>query len=617
MRLVTCFALWLLNHFVFGQSDSVIYLKELRVEALAEKNFLPGSGMHILERGLHVVYQNKHVGDVLQLQAPVYFRNYGSNMISGITVRSTGPQHTTVTWNGLSLNHFALGQSDFSLLPAILFDSVFLHAGGSSARYGSGAIGGSLQLANQPLPYNSVKVNVEQGSFGKSAQSIKLNFAKRKFRSLLQVYRQEADNDFPILKTNERQQQANYRFSGFQFNPEYELNKAITFGLATWYHHADRNVQPALGIVNSTNNQQDVLTRSVFYIKVDKENFSFRQNVGRTTDHINYNGSKSTVTRNTWQSDFQYRFNPYIKLDVGTEWQQAKINGTGYPNGLVGEWRADVFASAQLQKRETEVLLNIRKPFIENLETPFIIQSSVEQTVWNSNNVLVKGIASASLNYRAPTLNDRYWINSGNINLKPEYSRNAEAGLSFLHRSISIKSSFFYNLVDNWIQWKPVDQNGLFKPQNVQQVRITGIETKLQFHAIINECRIDALLNYQWAKNIVTKTNAGNEGVKGKTLIYTPEHIASGYVRASYRKFHTQLALQSASQRFTEELNNNVYALPMYGVMDFTVGKQFQSGKHKVTINFSVFNVTNQFYQLYAGFAQPGRNYSCQIQYQL
>jgi vitamin B12 transporter len=602
---------------VNAQQDSVIYLKELRIEALAEKNFLPGSGMHILEREIHEVYQNRHLGDVLQLQAPVYFRNYGNNMISGISVRSTGPQHTAVNWNGLSLNHFALGQSDFSLLPAILFDSVFLHAGGSSSRYGSGAIGGTLQLSNQQLPYNSIKVNVEQGSFGKSAQGIKLNFANRKFRSLLQLYRQEADNDFPILKTNKKQQQANYRFSGFQFNPEYVLNDEIIIGLATWYHHADRNVQPAMGIVNSNTNQQDVLTRSVFYVKVDKENFSFRQNLGRTTDLINYNGSKSTVTRNTWQSDFKYNFNQFFKLEVGGEWQHAKVNGSGYPNGLVGEWRADVFASAQFQKRQTEVLLNVRKPFIENLETPFILQSSVEQTLLNSNKVLVKGTASTSVNYRAPTLNDRYWINSGNINLKPEYSKNAEAGLSILQRGFSIKSSLFYNLIDNWIQWKPIDRSGLFKPQNVQQVRITGIETKLQFYKTFNEYRIDALINYQWANNIVTKTSAVNEAVKGKTLIYTPEHIASGYVRGSYKKFYIQLAVQSTSQRFTEELNNSVYALPAYGLLDFTIGKQFQHGKHKVSVNFSAFNLTNQFYQLYAGFAQPGRSYTCQIQYQL
>ncbi|MCU0383352.1 MAG: Plug domain-containing protein, partial [Cyclobacteriaceae bacterium] len=187
MRLVTCFALLLVSQLAYTQQDSVIYLKELRIEALAEKNFLPGSGMHILERDIREVYQNRHLGDVLQLQAPVYFRNYGNNMISGISVRNTGPQHTAVNWNGLSLNHFALGQSDFSLLPTILFDSVFLHAGGSSARYGSGAIGGTLQVSNQPLSYNTIRVNVEQGSFGKSAQAIKLNFVKRKFRSLLQV----------------------------------------------------------------------------------------------------------------------------------------------------------------------------------------------------------------------------------------------------------------------------------------------------------------------------------------------------------------------------------------------------------------------------------------------
>ena len=73
-------------------------------------------------------------------------------MMSGISMRGSSPQQVAVRWNGININSFSLGQADFSILPAVAFDEVKVHAGGGSALFGSGAIGGSVLLSSSGQP---------------------------------------------------------------------------------------------------------------------------------------------------------------------------------------------------------------------------------------------------------------------------------------------------------------------------------------------------------------------------------------------------------------------------------------------------------------------------------
>ncbi|HZX72945.1 MAG TPA: Plug domain-containing protein, partial [Cyclobacteriaceae bacterium] len=92
-------------------------LKEVTIYGLPEEKYLAGSSIEKVDSSLQKTYSSNHLGEVLSYQLPIYFRNYGNGMISGISMRGTTPQHTAVLWNGININSFSLGQADFSILP--------------------------------------------------------------------------------------------------------------------------------------------------------------------------------------------------------------------------------------------------------------------------------------------------------------------------------------------------------------------------------------------------------------------------------------------------------------------------------------------------------------------
>ena len=121
-------------------------LKTVTVYGLPEEKYLAGSSLVVLDSSLKSNERSRHLGEVLSMQLPIYFRNYGNGMLSSISMRGTSPQHTAVLWNGLNINSFSLGQADFSILPVAAFDEVKIHEGAGSARFGSGAFGGTVLL---------------------------------------------------------------------------------------------------------------------------------------------------------------------------------------------------------------------------------------------------------------------------------------------------------------------------------------------------------------------------------------------------------------------------------------------------------------------------------------
>jgi vitamin B12 transporter len=103
LRLGICFLMIAAVHEVFGQRDSVL-LKPVVIYGLTDSLFLTGSTVESLDARLKQQQNSQHLGEILSFQFPIYFRNYGNGMISGISMRGTSPQHVAVRWNGININ---------------------------------------------------------------------------------------------------------------------------------------------------------------------------------------------------------------------------------------------------------------------------------------------------------------------------------------------------------------------------------------------------------------------------------------------------------------------------------------------------------------------------------
>ncbi len=223
---------------------------------------------------------------------------------------------------------------------------------------------------------------------------------------------------------------------------------------------------------------------------------------------------------------------------------------------------------------------------------------------------------SVSKNYRVPTLNDRYWVGAGNKNLLPETTHAGEVGLLWKSRALELSGTGFAQRVDQWIEWVP-GANGVYRPQNVKQVLAEGLEMKISFRHTVGSWTIIPQASYQATRSVTTQAPASEGYTLGKQLIYTPRNTASAFVQLDHRQYSGMISVQYDGVRFTDSGNSPAYALPAFAVVNVSAGRYWKPGDHRLDLRLLVRNVFNLDYQLYSGYAQPGRNYNVQLTYLL
>jgi vitamin B12 transporter len=601
----------------WAQEKDTIMLKEVTIFGLPEERFLAGSELIRMDSSLMTRESSRHLGEVLSLQLPIYFRNYGNGMLSSISMRGTSPQHTSVLWNGISINSFSLGQADFSILPAAAFDEVKVHVGAGSARFGSGAIGGTVLLnTDAHSTTNSIKFSQEVGSFGRYFTSLNGAWTTDRWSGKTKLYRLASENNFPILITGDRQQHAAFNQSGALQDLEYRWSSSKKISAHYWYHQADRQIQPSIGEFNSNNNQQDQNHRLVVRYQQNGRYGLLNTYSGYVNDEIIYNGSPSNVTR--WIASVKHEYTwKDINMQVGTEWNHIIGKIPNYKNGKVTEDRYDFTASFQknLSKR-LSLALNLRQPVVSGFSALFLPYLGVDYLVVKKINSEFKVRGSISKNYRVPTLNDRYWQNAGNINLLPETTHAVEAGWNWKFGTIEVANTWFTQKVDEWIQWTP-QQDGIYVPKNIKQVLAEGFEVKANTKKKRGELTVVSGISYQFTKSTTIQAPANEQYVIDKQLIYTPEHTASAFGQMVWKTFSIDFSAQYSSVRFTTSDNAATYQLPAFALFNASIGKFWQISQHRFDFSFSVRNALNTDYQMYASRAMPGRNYNFQLSYQL
>jgi vitamin B12 transporter len=616
LRLIIGFILIVLTYAVNAQQDSIL-LEAVTVYGLPEEKYLTGSSVHSLDSSVLRQQSNRHLGDALAEQLPIYFRNYGSGMISGISLRGTSPSHTAVLWNGININSFSHGQADFSILPSDAFGEVKVHTGGGSARFGSGAFGGTILLNSTSTEENAFSISQHVASFGKYFTSLKNSSVIGKWRLATKFYHLVSENNFKILATGERQQHAWYRQWGVLQNVSYHWSAAKSLSVHYWYHDADREIQPAIGQHNSTDQQQDRNHRLGIQYRSAARSGLFSATGGYVNDVIVFNGGKSTVYRWITALRHEVTLGKLFTLQAGAEWNHIVGKIPEYQNGKAEEDRFDFIASVQKNIQDRlGLVLNLRQPVVTGFSAPFLPYLGVDYALIKSSNHDFHIRGNISKNYRIPTLNDRYWQRAGSKELLPEISIASEIGWRWRLGNINIDNTWFNQDIDQWIQWVP-REDGQYIPRNVKKIRAQGFEARLSSKKKIDKVILVPTANYSFTKSVTTEAPPAEEATIGKQLIYTPVHAATGFLKVQWRDFYFNAGAQYSGKRYVDFSNSEIYALPSYVLVNFSGGRSWLIKNHQIDVNIGVANISNKDYQQYSGRAMPGRNYNVRINYQL
>jgi outer membrane cobalamin receptor len=136
---------------LFSQNNSINKLEEIVLKGSFSPSLNSGYTIEIIKDS--VLKNNfQSLGNLLQDQVNLYFKQNGNGMVSSISLRGTNASQTGVFWNGIAINSSLNGQIDFNTLGANSFDEVEIRRGGGSVLLGSGAIGGAINLSDRVGP---------------------------------------------------------------------------------------------------------------------------------------------------------------------------------------------------------------------------------------------------------------------------------------------------------------------------------------------------------------------------------------------------------------------------------------------------------------------------------
>lgn len=246
--------------FVMAQTKDTIALNEVIITSTKAEKFTAGKKIQRPDSLTQQNFINSNLSDLMTFNSSAFMKNYGPGNISTSSLRGGNASQTAVLWNGFNIQNPMLGQNDFSQIPNFIFDDIGIEYGGSAALWGSGAIGGNIQLNNKPK-FNrgfTTLLNVGVGSYKTTKINAAIQYSNQKFSSTTKVYSNTSTNNFTYLDTIEKSQlHSNYNIKGFLQEMSLLFLKHQKITARAWYNKSFRNYPPTLGNSISRSSQTD------------------------------------------------------------------------------------------------------------------------------------------------------------------------------------------------------------------------------------------------------------------------------------------------------------------------------------------------------------------------
>ncbi|WP_031425788.1 TonB-dependent receptor plug domain-containing protein [Flavimarina sp. Hel_I_48] len=540
--------------------------------------------------------------DLLNTNSSIYFKENGAGMVSSPSFRGTTAQQTAVIWNGININSQLNGQTDFNTINPLVFDAVSVRSGGGSVLYGSSAIGGTVHLDNS-LAFNldfNTEFRVNYGSFDAYGVNFQTKYSTENVSTAITVNRTGSDNDFEFPDSNGQ------NFNGQFYNNS--LNASVAFKLDTentvrLYHYifdGRRNFSLIIPTEIRTK-YENTDTRSLVEWEQKHKRFTSLAKVAFLTEDYKYfaniykqSYSGGSVNTLIGKLDLGYDLGSQAQVNAILSYNSNKGEGSSIP-----EERRNIAAASLLFKQKLGSLfvyeLSGRKEATSVYDSPFLYSAGAR---YEFSEFYALSF-NTSKNFRIPTYNDLYWENSGNADLKPETSYQAEVGNSFQISDFSARITGYYMDITNMIRWIPAGAN--WKPVNTDNVHAYGVEIQADYVKKFGHKQLKFSGNYAYTVSEDVET--------GDQLIYVPYNkttFSAAYENRGYAFFYQ---LVGVGEVFTRSDNASQYNLEGYALSN--LGGSYTFGRKKeYQVGLQVRNIFNTAYQSVASREMPGRNYN-------
>lgn len=603
LKKLLLFPFLFLCQLLWAQGDTIVQLQEVIISDTQLRDFSNTQSVQKLNDS--VISKNAaSLTQLLAFNTLIYFKENGLGMVSSPSFRGTTAQQTAVLWNGININSQLNGQTDFNTLSTRDFSSISLRAGGGSVTYGSSAIGGTIHLNNE-LAYGDKFVNEvrgDYGSFGTYGLNYKLNAGTDRFSTQVSISRNASDNDYGYPNGGSN---INGQFYNTSLNAAlaYKLNDANSLKFYSYVFDGERHFSLILPSETKTK-YRDTNYRNLLEWQSQFGRFTSKVKAAFLSEHYKYYQNIADpgftfgkVDTGIARYDLLFTATDNFKINVIADYTKNK----GYGSDIINTGREIGSGSLLVTHRLLKNLqyeAGLRKEVTDNYNSPLLYSAGVKFSPVTFYTVRVNG----SKNFRIPTFNDLYWQGSGNTDLRPESSLQAELGNDFIFGNFNFSLTGYYIKLKDMLRWVPTA--GVWRPQNTDRVKTYGAEALLHYNYSLGKHKFNANGSYGYT--------VSEDEATGYQLIYVPYHKATAGVSYSYKGFSAYAQGMYTGETFTRSDNNSRYNMDAF--MTANVGAEYTLNKYgQYTLGFRVLNALDRDYQVVDGRQMPGINYNMYI----
>ncbi len=555
-----------------GQIDTMIQIQEIVFSAGVQRLQNWGSKSEVISNNSSIEYSGKDLGQLLTEATGIHSKSYGSNSLTTSSIRGGSAGHTLVLWNGIPLLSPTLGLLDLALIPNDHHSVVEVSKGGTSSLFGSGAIGGIVNLENQAYDNSpTLNINVQFGSFKRQSLSVKSDYKFGTHKAKTQFSHKQAKNDFGFLRAPnhplEILKHAAFLSTNLSQDFYINLNQNNKLKIHYWWQESIKQIPATITQNKNESDQKDHAKRLLCSWIRNGQNDMLEIKLATFKEWQKYQDAAINLnSRNSFTSlisDLSYRRKLGVKQEIlsGTTFIFTRANTDGF-NESKQELRTSAWLTHRYQGKKIKLQSSLRTELIDGMVIPLTPSFGFEMML--TKRLLFFG--KVSRNYRLPTLNDRYWIPGGNVNLLPEIGWSQELSIkSSWSDNSQLILSLYNRKINNWILWTPLANQVFWSAQNLSKVWSRGIEIEHKQQLNIGVIELEIRNFY----NLVKSTN--EVGIllpnipKGEQLIYTPIHQLTNAITAKLQTF--DLTLQHIYRSKNKGINEDIKAYHLFNAM--------------------------------------------------
>ncbi|PRY06907.1 TonB-dependent receptor domain-containing protein [Paraburkholderia sp. BL25I1N1] len=417
-------------------------------------------------------------------------RTGGPGSTTSLSLRGASSTQSLLLIDGVRVDSVSLGAPQLAQIPLDQIDHVEVVNGNVSALYGSGAIGGVVQVftkngGDHPPRFN---FSLGYGSYHTQTQQAGVNGALDKDGNTtfsISLARSK-DDGFSSLNTKEAPS-ANPNANGYlnesiSASLRHKFNDKWDAGASYFQSNGNNSYDNAYGVPTDVNNLYSKVRQvSVFangrLTDWWTTHFIVAEGDDRSVSNTNgvYNGRFDTDNRQyTWQNDFALAAQQ--KLQVGYEHLDQSLDSDTFaaPDRHVDSG----FAGYTGRFGRNQFQANVRRDQYSDFggANSYYLGYGFDVTGhW-------KVTASYSDSFRAPSFDDLYYPISGNPAIQPERSHSIEAALQYASNALGVmRLSAFQTRYSNLINYEQVTP-GIYLAENVGHAKVQGIEGSWSGH---------------------------------------------------------------------------------------------------------------------------------------